>query len=159
MAYHVEILRSGRKDVAISEDEIEAVIGGQFGFHVERDQRGNVVRMRKKIGRKEIELAYEPPATLLVTDPDRDTLQLMIEIAGALRKGARVRNEEYETYLNIDQTYTHPHDAEHFHLKAAPAPLRALDWGEQLRKAPKILLLLALCYIAGKMLVARFVQP
>lgn len=153
---HVEILRGGRKDSAITEDEIEAVLGRQFGFRIERDMRGHVAQARKQTASGEIVLVYEPPAALWTQDPDRDTLQLMLEIAGALRQGARVRNDEYQTYLTVDQTYTHPHDAEHFHLNASPTPLKAVNWREQLAKAPKIILLLVLCYIAGKMLLSHF---
>lgn len=154
---HVEILRSGRKDSAITEDEIETVLGGQFGFRIERDMRGAVVQARKRTASGEILLVYEAPAALWMSDPDRATLQLMLDIAGALRHGARVRNDEYQTYLTVDQTYTHPHDAEHFQLKASPTPLRAINWREALAQAPKIILLLALCYIAGRLLVAHFV--
>ncbi len=158
MGYHVEILRSGRADSAIHEDEIEAVIGEKFGFRIERDGAGAIVRMHKKTANGEMVLVYEPPAALWIKDPDRAALQLMIEIAGALRKGARVRGDEYETYLTIDQTYTHPHDAEHFRLKASPAPLKTLDWRELLRKVPRVLLLLALCYVAGRLLLAHLAQ-
>ncbi len=156
MGQHVEILRDGRKDSAIDEDEIEEVIGGQFGFRIERNSRGMIAQARKKTARGEIVLVYEPPAVLWIKDPDRDTLQLLIDIAGALRRGARVRGDEYETYLTVDQTYTHPHDAEHFQLKAAPTPLKALDWRDILRKAPAVLLMLVLSYLAGRFLLAHF---
>ncbi len=152
---HVEILRSGRKDSAIGEDEIEAVIGQQFGFRIERDAQGGIAQARKTTPTGELVLAYDPPAALWTRDPDRAALQTMIEIAGALRRGARVRNDEYQTYLTVDQTYTHPDDAEHFRLKASPTPLKAVNWRDQLAKAPKIIVLLGLCYIAGKMLLAH----
>jgi hypothetical protein len=158
MASHVEILRSGRKDSAITEDEIETILAGQFGFRIERDMRGGIAQARKKTASGEKVLVYDPPSALWMENPDRDALQLMIEIAGALRHGARVRNDEYQTYLTVDQTYTHPHDAEHFHLKASPTPLKAVNWREQLASAPKVILLLVLCYIAGKMLLAHLAR-
>lgn len=156
MGHHVEILRSGRKDSEINDIELESIVGGQFGFRIEHDDAGNITQLRKRSAHEDIVLVYDPPAALWTKDPDRATLQLMLEIAGMLRKGARVRNDEYETYLTVDETYIHPHDAEHFQLKASPTPLRAVNWREQLGKAPKVILLLVLCYIAGKMLLAHF---
>lgn len=157
MGTQVEILRSGRQDSAIKEEEIEAVLGERFGFHIERNADGGVLRMRKKSLHEDLVLVYEPPATLWTKDPDKDALQLMIEIAGALRKGARVRNDEYKTYLTAEQTYIHPDDADYFKLDVdtSATPLRALDWRKQLAKAPGVILLLVLFYIAGRMLVAR----
>lgn len=156
MGYHVEILRSGRKENAIDEQEIESVIAGQFGFIIERDNTGAIVQLRKRTAAGTMVLVYEPPAALWMKDPDRNALQLMIDIAGALRRGARVRNDEFQTYLTVDQTYTHPADAEEFQLKASPTPLRAVNWQDQLAKAPKVILLLALCYFAGRMLMGHF---
>ena len=157
MGAQVEILRGGRKDSAIPEDEIEAVLGEQFGFHFERNAEGHILRMRKRGLYEDLILVYDPPATLWAKDPDREALQLMIEIAGALRKGARVRNDEYKTYLTVDQTYVHPHDADHFKMDVdtSATPLRAVDWRAQLAKAPKVVLLLVLFYIAGRMLTAH----
>ena len=158
MGTQVEILRNGRPDSAIREEEMEAVLGEQFGFHFERNAEGKILRMRKKTLHEDLVLVFEPPATLWTKDPDREALQLMIEIAGALRKGARVRNDEYQTYLTVDQTYIHPHDADHFRMDVdtSATPFRAIDWRAQLAKAPKIILLLVLFYIAGRMLTSRF---
>lgn len=157
MGTQVEILRNGRQDSAIREEEIEAVLGEQFGFHFERNAEGGILRMRKKGLHGDLVLVYDPPATLWTEDPDREALQLMIEIAGALRKGARVRNDEYKTYLTVDQTYIHPHDADHLKMNVdtSATPLRAMDWRAQLAKAPKVVLLLVLFYIAGRMLTSH----
>ena len=155
MGHHVEILRDGRKDSAFSEEELDAVLVGQFGFRIERDVTGAIVRARLQTPDKERVLIFDPPATLWMQDPDQEALQLMIRIAGALRRGARVRNDEYQTYLAVDQTYTHPNDAAHFKLEATPATLHTLDWREVLRKSPKVVLLLVLCYYAGRLLLAN----
>jgi len=152
---HVEILRDGRKDSAIHEDELEAVLVDQFDFRIERDQAGNISKLRRLTLHDDMVLVYEAPSTLWMQDPDTEALQLMIRIAGALRKGARVRNDEYQTYLTADQTYTHPHDAEHFKLDASPATVHTLSWHHVLRQTPKVLLLLAISYYAGKLLLAN----
>lgn len=108
MGYHVSILRTiGDERVAIGRDEITSVVS----------QRNDVVYRENAAGHLEIAMIGDESARPLLVlqdgeiwtkNPDRKTLQLMIDLATALK--ARVRGDELETYRTPDETYSHPDD-------------------------------------------------
>lgn len=146
MGYHIQIIRSGQKDTAISEEEVESVVGGRFGFTIVRDDSGTISDTYKEIDGDNFVLSYAPPERLWAKPPTEAELQLMLDIAKVLGNNARVRGDEFETYETIDKTYTHPDDAA---LIEEPS----VDWKGVLSRAPTVIIFIISFYYSGKLLL------
>ena len=110
MGYHVAIVRTGAQGKAINQDELVTVIGGQFGFEIERDNSGVITQAFREISGEEV-LFFFDGTELWTKNPTETVLKIMIEIANALGNGARVRGDEGETYESITKTFIHSDDA------------------------------------------------
>jgi hypothetical protein len=105
LGYHVSILRSNDP---IPRGETERLV----------EQRPDVVLTRTSEDHFEFSTSgSSEDGPLLVwqageiwsKNPERSTLELMLDLAKAL--DARVRGDELETYSSPDETYAHPDDA------------------------------------------------
>ena len=110
MGYHVAIVRTGVLGKTIRQEELVSVVGGQFGFELERDDTDTIKQAFREDSGEEILFFYDG-SELWAKNPTETVLQTMIEIASALGNGARVRGDEGESYESITKTYLHPDDA------------------------------------------------
>jgi len=147
MGYHVSILRTGGTNKEISEEEIVSVVQGKFGFILERDKTGSIKQAFREIAGEEIVLYYDQ-IELWAKDPSDTALKIMIDLAGALGNGARVRGDEGETYKSLTSTYYHEDDACLREQK--------LDWRNLLSLVFPLSAALLLLYAVGKILLQRF---
>jgi hypothetical protein len=112
LSYHITILRTqGKQQIPIRQEEVVSIVGGQFGFRVERNQSGAITQLSKDISGTQALLFYDH-GELWAKTPGEALLRTMIEIAGGLGSGARVRGDEAETYRSVTETFRHPDDAQ-----------------------------------------------
>lgn len=110
MSYHVTIVRTkGHSRIAITLDEVKAVISSFPDLAAVRAREGDLELSRISLGPASPLLIYED-GEIWTGTPDRDTLQLMLDLAARLN--ARVRGDEMETYRTPEDTYHHPDDLE-----------------------------------------------
>lgn len=147
MGYHVAILRTGLQNKSVHQEEIVSVVGGQFGFDLERDDSGSIKQVSRDYSGEEVLLFYDEPE-LWAKNPTDTVLRVMIEIAMALGNGARVRGDEGETYESVTKTYIHADDI-HIHEEEKSQ----FDWPYWLPRALKVLIGLILVFSFGKILL------
>lgn len=109
MGYHVSIVRTVKGKGGISAEEVTGKLGRELGFSVQLTSSGAIEQVYKQIDGQEMLLFFDD-GRLWTKNPSEATLRAMIDIAGALGDGARVRGDEGETYVTVDETYTHPDD-------------------------------------------------
>ncbi len=107
MGNHVSILRTkeGRSD-PILRDEVAGLLASRDGLRVARED-GDVCEITT-VGGEPGPLLVWQDGEIWAKNPDRDTLALMLDIAGAL--DARVRGDDLETYSSPDEHFVHPDD-------------------------------------------------
>jgi hypothetical protein len=103
MGYHVSILRSSNSQlraIALDEARVAAsALGGKF--------KKQPPRFEFTVGEKTSTL-WHSDGELWTKTPDEQEIGLMLALAAKL--GARVRGDEYETYISPEDTYSHPDD-------------------------------------------------
>jgi hypothetical protein len=110
MGYHVHILRTKSAQVLpITKDEVrQAVIPMRGRLSVMPDKPELWLYQPALSEESEIVAFDDNDGSLWTASPSDPLLSLMIELAGKLN--ARVRGDELETYLSLEETYVHPDD-------------------------------------------------
>ncbi|QFT54457.1 hypothetical protein [Microbulbifer sp. THAF38] len=103
MGYHVSILRTEDKvqrNIEIS--EIHRAISSEWKFDTKH-------KCFEKIGKdNEICVLWYSNGELWAKNPSQWAITQMLDLADSL--GARVRGDEFETYISNNNTYLHPDD-------------------------------------------------
>jgi hypothetical protein len=150
MGYHVAIIRTGRNEKTIRQDEIVSIVEAKFGFSIERDESGDINQVFREISGEEVLFFYDG-TELWTKNPTELVLKIMIEIAHALGNEARVRGDEGETYESAFKTYTHPDDA---HLNEEEKS--KFDWAYWLPLGIKFLAASYLIYAVIKLIFYKY---
>lgn len=110
MGYHVTILRSQNGQISpISKSEIESLIGSFPGSNIAPDKRNkDILNIVISKGGKEVSWLTFDDGELWTKNPEGEEIQVMIDIASQL--GARVRGDEFETYISPSETYFDQYD-------------------------------------------------
>lgn len=112
MGYHVSILRRTRdgQPHPITKSEIESFIHSLPGSSIHPDERNkNILNIVISKSGKEVSwLTFSDDGELWAKNPEEAEIQVMIDIASQL--GARVRGDEYETYISPSETYFDKND-------------------------------------------------
>jgi len=144
MGHHARILRTlSGTTIPIHRPEIEralASMGGKLAF-LPGSEGEHIVMPALDDERERI--VCEPDA-LWARNPDERLLEAMIELARLL--GARVRNDDFETFRSLDECYLHPDDREA--ALAAGRPGRSAPRRARLIACLKLLLLATVAAIA-----------
>ena len=59
MGYHVSILRTGKPDNKIHEEEITIILEGRFGFAIEPTESGSIKQLFREISGEDALLFYD----------------------------------------------------------------------------------------------------
>lgn len=104
MSYHVAIVRTSQRGTAnpIGHNEVRDLVAEREALTVVEERHG-----RLRIRGTAADLMLQD-GEIWASNPDRGTLQLMLELAVELN--GRVRGDELETYRTPDETFTHPDD-------------------------------------------------
>ena len=106
MSYLVNILRgAGGTQCPIRIDEVEDVIRSAGGWTLIADREVTVIFTEAD---REVVCLWYSDGELWAKNPSDRGIDAMIALAKKL--DARVRGDEYETYLTAAETYTHPDD-------------------------------------------------
>jgi hypothetical protein len=109
MAYHVTILRTNASaQIPLDGKKLRALIEQHTDLtwrHVSEDK----AEIAPALSSESFKTLHWQDGEIWVANPNANTLRIMLELAEPLN--ARVRGDEYETYLTPDETYTHPDDA------------------------------------------------
>lgn len=112
MGYHVSILRRTRDGQLhpITKSEIESLIESLPGSSIHPDVRNkNILNIVISKGGKEVSwLTFNNEGELWAKNPEEAEIQVMIDIASQL--GARVRGDDFETYISPSKTYFDKND-------------------------------------------------
>lgn len=144
MGYHVAILRTGGPEQKICPEEIVSLVEGKFGFTIDRDDSGSIKQAYREVSGEEVLLFYDG-TELWAKNPSNVALGIMLDIARALGKRARVRGDEGETYRSVTETYVHSDDAD--------SEEKRIDWKNWLSYLPPVLAGSLFIYYIGRMLL------
>jgi hypothetical protein len=110
MGYHISILRTeAGQPRAITRDDVLRALSPMAGrLDVMPDRQELRLHQRASGEASGILVHNDKTGELWANNPDEPLLASMIELAGYL--DARVRGDEFETYLSPDDTYLHPDD-------------------------------------------------
>lgn len=110
MGYHVHILRTESGQVrSITKDEVLRAIMPMAGRLAVMPDKPELWLYQPALGEESEIVAFDDSdGVLWAASPSDPLLALMIELAAYLN--ARVRGDELETYLSLDETYVHPDD-------------------------------------------------
>lgn len=123
MGYHVYILRTKGIRQPISEAEVRRAIVPMAGRFEVFPHGEEFWLYQPALGEEsEILILDKDEGELWAKTPGETFTALMIELAGYL--GARVRGEELETYLSLDDVYIHPDDQAEWDLAYSPEARR-----------------------------------
>lgn len=110
MGYHVTILRTKDKQhEPITLEETKKLIASMPGFKLQPSTilKGSFeISLPQSDGEEYVLLWQE--GEIWTKNPDDKTMQVMLNLAKRLN--ARVRGDELETYVTLDETYQHPDD-------------------------------------------------
>ncbi|HBF11829.1 MAG TPA: hypothetical protein DDW49_00315 [Deltaproteobacteria bacterium] len=107
MSYLVRILRTkGKNQEPISRTEVEKAVGFIPSLKI-RQAPNECLEILFMDDDQEAVLMWKD-GEILVKNPEREMLQVMLDLATKLN--ARVRGDELETYRTPEQTFCHPDD-------------------------------------------------
>jgi hypothetical protein len=110
MGYHISIVRTrnGGAD-PVAKAEVESLIESMPGSRLEHDDRSvNIEKVVFVRDGKEVSWLSFQAGRLWTKNPDDDEIEVMIDVAKQLN--ARVRGDDFETFLSPSETFLHPDD-------------------------------------------------
>lgn len=108
MSYHVTILRTqGSQRIPIRREELMAAVAAGQELKIDKSTETSLQIATINDSAEAPILIWER-GEIWAKNPDARTLQLMINLATPLK--ARVRGDEFETYITPEQTQIHPDD-------------------------------------------------
>lgn len=110
MGSHITIVRTqAGRSWPITTDEVEAALQRLHSPYVLAPDARADARVHDPTRAGEADVMFLQVGELWVSNPSRQLLGMMIELARVLE--ARVRNDDFETYRTVFETYIHPDDA------------------------------------------------
>ena len=108
MSYHVTILRTtGGRRSSIEREEVIQAVEAQRRLKIYKSD-GRSLEFSALNSNQGGPLLIWENGEIWTKNTDKETLQLMIDLADLLK--ARVRGDEFETYETPERTYIHPDD-------------------------------------------------